>query len=217
MVVWLLVGSRVISTQESHNFRKRTQSRGPRRLPTGSRSPPQSALGPRFYDVLCDIVAGYRPGIRALNHCRPCDSAIVGADSMASGEPEDALRLMDSLPKLPYQEIFKSGAAIKPELRAGIVANYEAWKAKHEDLDATVSARDRFTQMAGEALGADRAEKDMLWYYSVPSIIMHGKPHVKIAVSCSAKSCLSQAAMQRDAEIRADRNSLTFREENVRQ
>ena len=91
--------------------------------------------------------------------------------------PEIALKLMDSLPKFPFEEISKSSAAIKPELRAGIVANYETWKLDHADLDSTVSARDQFARMAREALGADRAGKDMLWYYGVPSIIMHGKPH----------------------------------------
>jgi hypothetical protein len=91
--------------------------------------------------------------------------------------PDQALRLMDSLPKFPYEEIAKSGAELKPDLRAGIIANYEAWRDAHEDLDATVSARDRFGEMARDALGVERAGKDMLWYYGVPSIIMHGKPH----------------------------------------
>jgi hypothetical protein len=86
---------------------------------------------------------------------------------------EEADRLMHSLPAKVVKEAEQAPSAFSDETRESLVENYREWLADNPGLDNALSET-RFTPMAKAVLG-DKYERDFL--YSVPSILVHGKPH----------------------------------------
>lgn len=86
-----------------------------------------------------------------------------------------ALALFDSLNWLVAGEANRAGNYFSADDRASYEENYRTWAEEHPELDIN-SSETNVKEMVKEVIGEDY-ETHYFRYYSLPSILGHGKPH----------------------------------------
>lgn len=94
--------------------------------------------------------------------------------------PDKAEALMDSLQWRVWREAKAAPGFFGDDDLKQYEENYKAWVGKNPQLNSEAT-EENFTRMAQEVLG-DRYSREFFLYYSIPSIIGHGKPHGLIDV-----------------------------------
>ncbi|HTD37985.1 MAG TPA: hypothetical protein VK669_10755 [Candidatus Limnocylindrales bacterium] len=90
--------------------------------------------------------------------------------------PDIAERHMDSLPRDAHKEMQKAQGHFTDETKARLVASYKDWQKQHADIDKSFNDENFTNQIAPNVLTDNRMESEFFPFYSIPSIMAHGKP-----------------------------------------